>query len=41
MDLMLEGKRALVLGGSKGLGFAIAKGLAGEGRARRSRQPEP
>ncbi len=31
MDLMLEGKRALVLGGSKGLGFAIAKGLAGEG----------
>jgi 3-oxoacyl-[acyl-carrier protein] reductase len=31
MDLALSGKRALVLGGSKGLGHAIAKGLAGEG----------
>jgi 3-oxoacyl-[acyl-carrier protein] reductase len=31
MDMGLDGKRALVLGGSRGLGFAIAKGLAGEG----------
>lgn len=31
MDLGLSGKRALVLGASKGLGFAIAEALAGEG----------
>ncbi len=31
MDLGLEGKRAIVLGASKGLGFAIARALAGEG----------
>ncbi|MGL4727759.1 MAG: SDR family oxidoreductase [Bosea sp. (in: a-proteobacteria)] len=31
MDMGLTGRRALVLGGSKGLGFAIAKGLASEG----------
>jgi 3-oxoacyl-[acyl-carrier protein] reductase len=31
MDTGLEGKRALVLGGSRGLGFAIAAGFAAEG----------
>lgn len=31
MDKQLSEKRALVLGGSKGLGFGIAKGLAREG----------
>jgi 3-oxoacyl-[acyl-carrier protein] reductase len=31
MDLGLRGKRALVLGASRGLGLAIAKGLAAEG----------
>ncbi len=31
MDLGLKGKRALVLGSSSGLGFAVAKGLAEEG----------
>mgnify|MGYP000107516373 CR=1 FL=1 len=31
MDLELKGKRALVLGSSRGLGMAIAKGLAAEG----------
>ena len=31
MDLKLHDKRALVLGGSKGIGFAIAKGLVNEG----------
>jgi 3-oxoacyl-[acyl-carrier protein] reductase len=31
MDLGLKGKRALVLGASKGLGFGIAEGLAREG----------
>ncbi len=31
MDLGIKGKRALVLGASRGLGMAIAKGLAAEG----------
>jgi 3-oxoacyl-[acyl-carrier protein] reductase len=33
MDLQLEGKTALVLGASRGLGRAIARSLAGEGAA--------
>lgn len=31
MDLHLSGKRAIVAGGSKGIGLAIARGLAAEG----------
>jgi NAD(P)-dependent dehydrogenase (short-subunit alcohol dehydrogenase family) len=31
MDLYLNGKRAVVTGGSRGIGFAIADGLAAEG----------
>lgn len=31
MDMGLKGKRALVTGGSKGIGLAVAKGLAAEG----------
>ncbi len=31
MDLQLTGKRALIVGGSKGIGLAIARGLAAEG----------
>ena len=31
MDLHLTGRRALITGGSKGIGFAIAEELAGEG----------
>lgn len=31
MDLQIKGKRALVLGSSSGLGFAVAKALAKEG----------
>jgi 3-oxoacyl-[acyl-carrier protein] reductase len=33
MDLGLRGKRALVLGGTRGLGFGIARALAAEGAA--------
>ncbi len=31
MDLGLKGKVAMVAGASRGLGFAVARGLAGEG----------
>lgn len=31
MDLHLDGKRANVTGGSKGIGYAVARGLANEG----------
>ncbi|MEJ2625758.1 MAG: SDR family oxidoreductase [Pseudolabrys sp.] len=31
MDLKISGKRALVLGGNRGIGLAIARALAGEG----------
>jgi NAD(P)-dependent dehydrogenase (short-subunit alcohol dehydrogenase family) len=31
MDLHLTGKRAVVTGASKGIGLAVAQGLAGEG----------
>ena len=31
MDLNIEGKKALILGSSSGLGFAIAKALSNEG----------
>ncbi|MFC0398055.1 SDR family NAD(P)-dependent oxidoreductase [Paraburkholderia rhizosphaerae] len=31
MDYQIQGKRALVSGSTKGIGFAIAKGLAREG----------
>jgi len=43
MDLKLEGKRALVTGSSRGLGYATARGLAMEGCdvAINSRSPEP
>jgi 3-oxoacyl-[acyl-carrier protein] reductase len=33
MDLKIAGKRGLVLGGNRGMGFAIAKALAAEGVA--------
>lgn len=43
MDLGLKGKRALVAGASKGLGFAVANALAAEGcdLAICARSPEP
>ena len=31
MDLNIAGRRALVLGGNRGMGLAIAKALAAEG----------
>ncbi len=33
MDLCLRGKRALITGGSRGIGFAVAQALAAEGAA--------
>jgi 3-oxoacyl-[acyl-carrier protein] reductase len=42
MDLQLKGKRALIAGSSRGLGYALARGLALEGAsvALNSRDPE-
>jgi NAD(P)-dependent dehydrogenase (short-subunit alcohol dehydrogenase family) len=31
MDLQLTGRRAVITGGSRGIGFAIARALAAEG----------
>ncbi|MBF6211641.1 SDR family NAD(P)-dependent oxidoreductase [Nocardia puris] len=31
MDLRLEGKRVIVTGGSRAIGYAVARGLANEG----------
>ena len=33
MDLGLRGRRALITGGSRGIGFAVAESLAAEGAA--------
>ncbi|MFI5718817.1 SDR family NAD(P)-dependent oxidoreductase [Nocardia sp. NPDC051750] len=43
MDLRLDGKRAIVTGGSKGIGLAVARGLAAEGvdMVLAARSPEP
>ncbi len=37
MEISLAGRSALVTGGSKGIGFAIASRFAGFGRRRRDR----
>jgi NAD(P)-dependent dehydrogenase (short-subunit alcohol dehydrogenase family) len=41
MDLGLDGSAAVVTGGSKGMGLAIAETLAAEGRPRRGDGQEP
>ena len=41
MNLHLDGKVALVTAGSKGIGFAIAEGLAAEGSRWRSAPAPP
>jgi nucleoside-diphosphate-sugar epimerase len=42
MDLGLHGKRALITGGSRGIGLAVARALAAEGLAgRRYSSPRP
>jgi NAD(P)-dependent dehydrogenase (short-subunit alcohol dehydrogenase family) len=41
MDLQLTGKRAVVTGGSRGIGYAIAGALAAEAEAGRGQQHPP